>query len=73
VSGDYIRVSVNAYAYDAAGNRGVAFGLNNVLFVERGEPLGQMRQSAAEEFGIVKGGGSRPEPAVAATADDDWA
>lgn len=70
VSGDYIRVSVNAYAYDAAGNRGVSFGLNNVLLDKKGEPLGASRPSAAEEFGIAPGAA----PAAAATtADDDWA
>jgi hypothetical protein len=67
-SGDFIRVSVNAYAYDAAGNRGVSFGLNNVLLDRKGEPLGGSRPSAAQEFGIAAGA-----PAAAtATADDDW-
>lgn len=68
-SGDYIRVSVNAYAYDAAGNRGVSFGLNNVLLDKKGEPLGSTRPSAAQEFGIA----AVAAPASAtATADDDW-
>lgn len=48
-SGDYGRVSVNAYGYDTAGNRGVAFGLNNVMLVERGESLGG-RSDAASDF-----------------------
>jgi hypothetical protein len=65
VSGDYIRVSVNAYAYDAAGNRGVSFGLNNVQLLSKGEPLGGGRTTAAQDFGAA--------PAVAASADDDWA
>jgi hypothetical protein len=69
VSGDYVRLSVNAYAYDAVGNKGVAFGLNNVLLVAKGEPLGAPRMTAADEFGI--GGGNQPEPA-AATTGDDW-
>jgi hypothetical protein len=69
VSGDYVKLSVNAYAYDAVGNKGVAFGLNNVLLVAKGEPLGAPRMSAADEFGI--GGGGQ---AAAAVADDDnWA
>lgn len=68
VSGDFIRVSVNAYAYDAAGNRGVSFGLNNVLLERKGEPLGASRPSAAQEFGIAAGAIA---PAAAA-ADDDW-
>lgn len=67
VSGDYIRVSVNAYAYDAAGNRGVAFGLNNVQLLGKGDPLGGGRTTAAQDFGAV------PQAATAAAADDDWA
>jgi hypothetical protein len=63
-SGDYIRVSVNAYAYDAAGNRGVSFGLNNVQLLSKGEPLGSSRKTASEDFGAVI------QPAQA--ADDDW-
>lgn len=67
VSGDYIRVSVNAYAYDAAGNRGVAFGLNNVQLVAKGEPLGAPKMSAADEFGVTSGAAS------SAPTSDDWA
>ena len=70
VSGDYIRVSVNAYAYDAAGNRGVSFGLNNVLLDKKGEPLGASRPSAAQEFGIAPGAALA---AATVAADDDWA
>jgi hypothetical protein len=69
VSGDFIRVSVNAYAYDAAGNRGVSFGLNNVLLDRKGEPLGGSRPSAAQEFGIAAGA---PAPAATVASDDDW-
>lgn len=39
-SGDYYKVSINAYAYENSGKRGVAFGLNNVLFWAQGESLG---------------------------------
>lgn len=49
VSGDYGRVSINAYGYDRNGNRGVSFGLNNVQFVEKGEPLGN-RSRAEDDF-----------------------
>ncbi len=69
VSGDYVKLSVNAYAYDAVGNKGVAFGLNNVLLVAKGEPLGAPRMTAADEFGIGSGGA----PAAAAGDDDAWA
>lgn len=48
-SGDYGRVSVNAYGYEVSGKRGVAFGLNNVMLLERGESLGG-RSDAATDF-----------------------
>jgi hypothetical protein len=38
--GCYARASVRAFAYDQAGNRGVAFGLQNVQKLGDGEPLG---------------------------------
>ena len=49
VSGDYGRVSINAYGYDVSGNRGISFGLNNVQFLEKGEPLGG-RTRAEDDF-----------------------
>ena len=39
VSGDYVRVSINAFAYDNK-SKGVSFGLNGVQLVRKGEPLG---------------------------------
>lgn len=39
-SGCYVKVSVNFYPFDKNGNRGIAAGLNNILFWEHGEPLG---------------------------------
>lgn len=72
VSGDYGRVSLNAYAYSQAGNNGVSFGLNNIMLVAKGDTLGGGRPSAATDFGITAG---KPAPAAAAaTADvgDDW-
>ena len=68
VSGDYIRVSLNAYAYSQAGNNGVSFGLNNILLVRKGEPLGGAKPSAAADFGISRGAAA-PQ---AETADSDW-
>lgn len=67
VSGDYIRASMNAFAYDATANRGVSFGLNNVQLVKKGQPLGASRQSAQDEFGV-----SKAPAKELATADDDW-
>jgi len=48
-SGCYARVSINAFAYNTSGNRGVSFGLNNVQFLEDGEPLGG-RTRAEDDF-----------------------
>lgn len=70
-SGDYGRVSANAYAYDQAGNRGVAFGLNNVLLLEKGTSLGGTRKSAFEDFGVATSGGASKPAAAADVSDDD--
>ncbi len=51
--GCYVRVAVSAYAYDKAGNKGVAFGMDAVMVVKDGEPLGS-RVSAAEAFADVE-------------------
>lgn len=56
-SGDYCRVSLNAYAYDAKGNRGVSLGLENVQKLRSGDPLG---------------GASRPEDDFEALDDNEF-
>ena len=48
-SGCYARVSVNFYAFNSTGNRGIACGLGNIQKVRDGEPLGG-RSSAADDF-----------------------
>ena len=48
-SGCYARVSVNFYAFNSNGNRGIACGLGNIQKVRDGEPLGS-RSSAADDF-----------------------
>lgn len=48
-SGCYVYASVNFYAYNTSGNKGIAAGLNNVLKVADGEPLGG-RISAEADF-----------------------
>ena len=68
VSGDYVRVSLNAYAYSQAGNSGVSFGLNNILLLKKGQPLGSSKPSAADDFGI----GKSAAPAAAAAESSDW-
>ncbi len=45
-SGCYGRVSLDFYAYNRAGNKGIAVGLNSVMKLDDGEPLGGVRRSA---------------------------
>jgi len=56
-SGVYARASINFYAYNANGNRGIACGLNNIQKLRDGEPLG---------------GKSRAEDDFASELDDDF-
>lgn len=49
-SGCYARVSINAFPYSNSGNKGISFGLNNVQFLDDGEPLGG-RTRAEDDFG----------------------
>ena len=53
-SGDYCNVSVNFYAYNANGNRGIAGGLGNVQKIKSGERLAG-RASASSDFTEVEG------------------
>ena len=53
-SGDYCNVSVNFYAFNANGNRGVAAGLGNIQLIKHGERLAG-RASAASDFSEVEG------------------
>ncbi len=56
-SGVYARASVNFYAFNSNGNKGVACGLNNIQKLRDGEPLG---------------GKSRAEDDFATSDDDDF-
>jgi hypothetical protein len=67
VSGDYGRVSLNAYAYDQAGNKGVSYGLNNIMLLAKGDSLGGAKPSAASDFGVVAG-----KAPAAESVDSDW-
>lgn len=51
-SGCYGRVSINFYAFNQEGGKGIAAGLNNVQKMADGERLGG-RSSADEDFGPV--------------------
>ena len=48
-SGVYGRASINFYAFNSNGNRGIACGLNNLQKIRDGEPLGG-KASAASDF-----------------------
>ena len=48
-SGVYARVSVNFYAFNSNGNKGIACGLGNIQKIRDGEPLGG-RTNAADDF-----------------------
>ena len=48
-SGCYARVSINFYAFNSNGNKGVACGLGNIQKVRDGEPLGG-KTSAADDL-----------------------
>jgi hypothetical protein len=50
-SGCYGRASITFYAYDAAGSKGIACGLNNLQKLDDGERLGGSVASAEEDFG----------------------
>ena len=57
-SGAWFRAQVRPYAYDQAGNKGVAFGLENVQKTRDDEPLGKGRIPASKAFEAFGGGGS---------------
>ena len=51
-SGCYARVSLNFYAFNSSGNKGIACGLGNIQKVRDGESLGG-RANAADEFATL--------------------
>jgi hypothetical protein len=48
-AGCYAKATVRAYAYDQKGNKGVAFGLQNILKVKDGDPIGN-RSKPEDDF-----------------------
>lgn len=52
-SGVYARVSLNFYAFNTSGNRGVACGLGNIQKIRDGEPLGGKTAPSAD-FGSIE-------------------
>jgi len=65
--GCYARASVNAFAYDTAGNRGVSFGLNNIQKLREGEPF-TGRSKPEDVFGPVESDSNNNQEENA----DDW-
>lgn len=54
--GCFVRASINAFAYDNSGNKGVSFGLNNVQFIDDGERIATGGgRSADNDFDDVEG------------------
>ena len=51
-SGCYARVSINFYAFNSNGNKGIACGLGNIQKVRDGEPLGG-KSTAADDFATL--------------------
>lgn len=49
-SGCYLRVNLSAYAFDAKGNKGIAWAINTVQKVKDGEPLGGGYTSPEDAF-----------------------
>lgn len=52
-SGCYARVSITFYPFNKNGNRGIAVGLNNIVKVQDGEPLGG-RARVEDEFADIE-------------------
>lgn len=53
-SGCYARVSLNAYAFNVSGSKGVSFGLNHVQKLADGEAFGSFSK-AEDDFDVVEG------------------
>lgn len=63
-AGAWFRAQVRAYAYEASGNRGVAFGLENIQKLRDDEPLGGGRMPASKAFEAFGGGGTKSASAL---------
>lgn len=64
-SGMYARVTINFYPYDAAGAKGVACGLGNVLKTRDGEPLSGGASAASDFDGLGQCVAAQPTVAPA--------
>lgn len=62
-SGMYARVTVNFFAYDTAGSKGVGCGLGNVLKTRDGEPLSGGASAASDFEGLGQSYAAQPAAA----------
>lgn len=63
VSGDYGCISMNGYAWDNKNGKGISFGLGNIQFLKKGEPLGGAQIAPDKDFTPIaeaQGEGSDP-------------
>lgn len=65
-AGCWARASVNAFAYDQKGNRGVSFGLGNIQKVKDDEPLGN-RAKPEQDFAPIQTDSAAPASTGSAT------
>lgn len=74
-AGCYARATVTAYAFEKAGNKGVAFGLHNVQKIRNGTSFSG-RTEASEDFDEVsdwtEDEGENKATATASADGDDW-
>lgn len=67
-SGAWFAAEVRSYAYDQAGNKGVGFGLQNVMKTRDDEPIGNGRRPPEKVFAAFAkpsaGGGARSADAI---------
>jgi hypothetical protein len=66
-SGRWAVAAVRPYAYDQAGNKGVAFGLQRIQFLDHDEAIAGGRVATSEGFSPVEVGGAKP-----ASTDAIW-
>lgn len=67
-AGCYARASVTAFAYDTMGNKGVAFGLQNVQKMADGEPFSG-REKPEDEFDAIESVDAEAGPAGSTKTD----
>lgn len=67
-AGCYVLASIRPFAYEVKGNKGISFGLNNLMKVKDGEMLGN-RTRAEDDFDSANS--YENEAGVDSTTDDD--